>query len=260
MSVKREELRVTRHDAAGEHRTTHEQAERAGLPETIAIDGPAGAGKSTIGRLLAERLSYLFLDTGAMYRAVALAALRRGIAPTNGPTLSRLADTLPVLIEKPNSGDTDGRAYSVLIGDEDVTWEIRKPEVEAVVSEVASWPDVRAALVRKQREMARSGPVVMVGRDITTEVLPDAELKIYLDASIEERARRRHTELQERGRETTYEQVLAEIEHRDYLDSHREAGALRQAEDAVPVITDGLSIDQALARTLDVVRGWRRNP
>src|SRR6476469_2685006 len=170
-------------------------------PRTVAIDGPAGAGKSTIGALLAERLGYLFLDTGAMYRAVALAALRRGISPTNEELLADLSDNLPILIEKPSSDETDGRSYTVMLGPEDITWEIRKPEVESVVSQVASHPEVRSALVRQQRRMASLGPVVMVGRDITTEVLPDADLKIYLDASLQERAKRRYEELTGRGRD-----------------------------------------------------------
>jgi len=224
------------------------------IPRTIAIDGPAGAGKSTIGRLLAERLGYLFLDTGAMYRAVALTALRRGIPVGDAPALSDLAEHLPIHIEKPRKGETDGRAYTVKIDGEDVTWEIRKPEVEAVVSNIASWPGVREALVRQQRRMARRGPVVMVGRDITTEVLPDADLKIYLDASLHERAQRRYEELLERGREVSTEQVEAEIAHRDDLDMHREAGALRLAEDAVCVNTDGLEIEQSLEKVLGVVR------
>jgi len=224
------------------------------LPETIAIDGPAGAGKSTIGRLLAERLGYLFLDTGAMYRAVALYALREGTSTSNEPRLAQLAETLPIHIEKPRNDETDGRPYTVLVGEEDVTWEIRRPEVESVVSEIASWRTVREALVRQQRRMASLGPVVMVGRDITTEVLPDADLKIYLDASLEERARRRYDELIERGRKVTYEQVEAEVAHRDDQDMHRAAGALRLAEDAVPVKTDGLEIEQSLDKIGKVVK------
>ena len=227
--------------------------QRGTLPRTIAIDGPAGAGKSTIGRLLAERLRYVFLDTGAMYRAVALAALRRGISATNEHVLAELAERLPIRIERPEEGETDGRPYTVRIGEEDVTWEIRKPEVESVVSQVASWPDVRDALVRQQRRMAEREAVVMVGRDITTEVLPNADLKIYLDASLQERARRRYDELQERGRDVTYEQVEAEIEHRDYQDMNRDAGALKLAEDALCINTDGLGIDDSLAKVLDVV-------
>lgn len=232
--------------------------EVVGLPRTIAIDGPAGAGKSTIGRLLAERLGYLFLDTGAMYRAVALAALRRGISTSNGPLLAELAEELPVVIRKPSAEDADNRPYTVMIGDEDVTWEIRRPEVESVVSVIAAWPEVRAALVRQQRRMASLGPVVMVGRDITTEVLPDADLKIYLDASLKERARRRYEELVENGRDVSYEQVESEVAHRDDLDMHRSAGALRKAADAVSVQTDGLEIPQSLNRIMALVQSPSR--
>lgn len=224
-----------------------------GLPRTIAIDGPAGAGKSTIGRLLAQRLGYLFLDTGVMYRAVALAALRQGISATNGATLAEVTESLPIVVRMPGKGEDDGRLSTVLIGDEDVTWEIRRPEVEAVVSEVAGHPGVREALVAQQRRLAKQGAVVMVGRDITTVVLPDADLKIYLDASLKERARRRYEELLERGREVSLRQVEAEIAHRDDLDMHREAGALRQAEDAVRVFTDGNTVEETLEEIMGIV-------
>jgi cytidylate kinase len=226
------------------------------LPRTIAIDGPAGAGKSTIGRMLAERLGYLFLDTGAMYRAVALAAMRQGISPSNEELLANLSDNLPIRIEKPKPGETDGRSYTVMIGPQDVTWEIRKPEVEAVVSEVASHPEVRSAMVRQQQRMSRLGPVVMVGRDITTDVLPDADLKIYLDASLQERARRRFIELHERGSTLTFNQVESEIAHRDRQDMNREAGALRRAPDAILVDTEGLSKEEALDELLKIVHEW----
>lgn len=229
------------------------------LPKTIAIDGPAGAGKSTIGRLLAERLGYLFLDTGAMYRAVALAALEEGISTSNEPLLADLAEHLPIHIEKPRPGEIDGRAYTVLLADRDITTLIRRPEVESVVSEIASWPTVRRAMVRQQRRMATLGPVVMVGRDITTDVLPDADLKIYLDASLKERARRRYEEILPRRPNVTPEQVQSEIAHRDDLDMHRAAGALRVAPDAIRVNTDGLEIPQSLEKILDIVHHWREH-
>jgi CMP/dCMP kinase len=228
-------------------------AGKRGVPKTIAIDGPAGAGKSTIGRLLADRLGYKFLDTGAMYRAVALAALRAGISLEDGDSLASLAEELPVRIERPKRGETDGRAYSVFIGEEDVTWLLRKSEVEAIVSDVAAWPDVRAALVRQQRRMARRDPIVMVGRDITTEVLPDADLKIFLDASLEQRALRRYLELSQKGIETTLDQVAEDLAERDRKDTEREAGALRQAEDAIPLNTDDLDIEETVAAACQLV-------
>jgi len=248
---------VSPHESNIGHAT---HAQHGSLPRTIAIDGPAGAGKSTVGRLLAERLGHLFLDTGAMYRAVALAAMRQGISPSNEELLAELSDNLPIYIEKPKAGETDGRSYTVMIGDQDVTWEIRKPEVEAVVSEVASHPEVRSAMVRQQRRMSTLGPVVMVGRDITTDVLPDADLKIYLDASLQERAKRRFLELQERGNTLTYIQVESEIAHRDRQDMNREAGALRKAQDAILVDTNGLSKEQALELLVTIARQWTGKP
>jgi len=248
---------VSPHESNIGHAT---HAQHGSLPRTIAIDGPAGAGKSTVGRLLAERLGHLFLDTGAMYRAVALAAMRQGISPSNEELLAELSDNLPIYIEKPKEGETDGRSYTVMIGDQDVTWEIRKPEVEAVVSEVASHPEVRSAMVRQQRRMSTLGPVVMVGRDITTDVLPDADLKIYLDASLQERAKRRFLELQERGNTLTYNQVESEISHRDRQDMNREAGALRKAQDAILVDTNGLSKEQALELLVTIAREWTGKP
>jgi cytidylate kinase len=227
---------------------------RAGTAaKTIAIDGPAGAGKSTIGRLLAEKLGYKFLDTGAMYRAVALAALRQNISIDDGDRLAELAESLPIHIERPEQGETDERPYTVLIDTEDVTWAIRRAEVEAIVSDVARWPDVRSALVRQQRRMARRDPIVMVGRDITTEVLPDADLKIYLDASLKERARRRYLELKEKGTKTTLKQVSEDLAARDRKDTEREAGALRQAEDAIPLHTDDMDIEQTVEAALALV-------
>ena len=222
--------------------------------KTIAIDGPAGAGKSTIGRLLAERLGYKFLDTGAMYRAVALAALREGISPDDGERLAELAESLPIRIERPKPGEADGRAYTVLIADEDVTWTVRHSEVEEIVSDVARWPDVRAALVRQQRRMARRDPIVMVGRDITTEVLPDADLKIYLDASLERRAERRYLELKEKGVKTTLAQVREDLAERDRKDTEREAGALRKAADAIPLDTDNLDIEETVQEAMKLAR------
>ena len=205
-------------------------------PRTISIDGPAGAGKSTIGALVAERLGYLFLDTGAMYRAVALAALARELKIAIGPPTVR-----------------DGRAYTVLLDGEDVTWIIRGADVDRVVSQVARVSEVRDTMVAQQRALAERGRVVMVGRDIGTVVLPHAALKIFLTASAAERAKRREEELRARGEVRPRQELLGEILRRDQLDSERKVAPLRAAEDAVVVQTDGLSVGQALEKVLAIV-------
>jgi len=217
-------------------------------PRTVAIDGPAGAGKSTIGALVAERLGYLYLDTGAMYRAVALAAMRRGIDPDDGPRLTRLAGEIRIAIGPPTV--RDGRAYTVLLDGADVTWDIRTPEIDRIVSQVARVPYVRNVMVEQQREIASRGRIVMVGRDIGTVVLPDAERKIFLTASASERARRREEELAARGEKRSRQELLAEILRRDELDSKRTVSPLRAADDAIVVETDGLTVRQALDRVL----------
>ncbi len=220
-------------------------------PRTIAIDGPAGAGKSTIGALVAERLGYLFLDTGAMYRAITLAALRRSIGPDDAEPLARLAREVRVTIGPPTV--RDGRAYTVLLDGADVTWDIRSADVDAVVSQVARVPAVREAMVEQQRSLASRGRVVMVGRDIGTVVLPAAERKIFLTASAAERAKRREEELRSRGEVRPRQELLQEILRRDRLDSERKVAPLRAADDAVVVQTDGLSVGQALERVLEIV-------
>ena len=220
-------------------------------PRTIAIDGPAGAGKSTIGALVAERLGYLFLDTGAMYRAVALAALERSIDPDDGERLSALARDLRINIGPPTV--RDGRAYTVLLDGRDVTWDIRDARIDRVVSQVARIPGVRDAMLGQQRALAARGRVVMVGRDIGTVVLPDAERKIFLTASAAERARRREEELQARGEQRPRQELLHEILRRDQLDSERAVAPLKAAVDAIVVETDGESVGQALDRVLSVI-------
>ncbi len=226
------------------------------LPRTVAIDGPAGAGKSTIGALVAERLGYLFLDTGAMYRAVALAALRRGIDPDDAEALGALAREVRIAIGPPTM--RDGRAYSVLLDGDDVTWAIRSAEVDSVVSQVARIAPVRDAMVEQQRAIARTGRVVMVGRDIGTVVLASADRKIFLTASASERAKRRGEELAARGDVRPRPELLHEILRRDQLDSERVVSPLHPAEDAVIVQTDGLSVGEALDRVLQVVAGAAR--
>jgi cytidylate kinase len=240
-------------------------AARAELPRVIAIDGPAGAGKSTVGRLLAGRLGYLFFDTGAMYRAVTWAALQRHVNLDREDALSDLARHLRIQITLPTTQQAaDGRTYTVLVEGQDVTWAIRQPDVEAQVSTVSAHSGVREALVVQQRRVAQTvgqvdgvPGVVMAGRDIGTVVLPDADLKIYLDASPVERARRRARELEERGQSSSFAAVLAEIERRDHLDSTRAISPLRRADDAVLLVTDGLAIDQTMERVMRVVNGAR---
>ncbi|HET8567831.1 MAG TPA: (d)CMP kinase [Candidatus Limnocylindria bacterium] len=221
-------------------------------PRTVAIDGPAGAGKSTIGALVAERLGYLFLDTGAMYRAVALAALDRGIDPDDADRLAKLAREIRIAIGPPTV--RDGRAYSVLLDGRDVSWDIRDARVDRVVSQVARIPAVRDAMVEQQRALAKRGRVVMVGRDIGTVVLPAADRKVFLTASASERAKRREEELAARGIRRPRQELLHEILRRDQIDSERAVAPLRAAADAIVVETDEHSVGQALEKVLAAIR------
>ena len=220
-------------------------------PKIIAIDGPAAAGKSTIGKTIADRLGYRYLDTGAMYRAVAWVALQRGIDIHDEEAVTALAETLDIDIVPPTR--PDGRQYTVLVDGEDVTWALRRPEVDAVVSTVAAYPGVRKAMVTQQRRIAGRGKAVVVGRDIGTVVLPDADLKIYLDASVEERARRRYEERLQRGEPADYEAILRDMRRRDQLDQERATSPLRPAEDAVIVNTDGLSVEEAIEKVMQII-------
>ena len=222
------------------------------MPRTIAIDGPAGAGKSTIGALVAERLGYLFLDTGAMYRAVALAAVRKSIDPDDAERLGELAAKVRIMIGPPTK--QDGRAYTVLLDGGDVTWDIRSADIDRIVSQVARIPAVRDAMVAQQRTLAGQGRVVMVGRDIGTVVLPDADRKIFLTASAGERARRREEELATRGERRPRQELLHEILRRDQLDTERAVSPLKAAEDATVVQTDGLSVREALDKVLAAIQ------
>jgi cytidylate kinase len=213
-------------------------------PVTIAIDGPAASGKSTVGEALAERLGYLYFDTGVMYRAVTWAALERGIPIEDEDAVTALARQLCIEVTEPTAAD--GRQYTVLADGVDVTWAIRAPAVDANVSPVSAYSGVRRALVAQQRRVAAGVAVVMVGRDIGTVVLPDADLKIYLDATVEERARRRWREMEERGKEADYEVVLRSMRRRDQIDSSREASPLRAAPDAVLLDTTDLNVDEVV--------------
>jgi cytidylate kinase len=224
-------------------------------PSTIAIDGPAASGKSTIGGLVAQRLGYVYLDTGVMYRAVTWVALEQGIAIEDEASVTALAERLQIDVVRPTVDD--GRQYTVLADGQDVTWEIRRPEVDRGVSPVSAYRGVRAALTMQQRRIGQKGRIVMVGRDIGTVVLPQADLKIYLDATVDERAARRYHEILGRNEPTEYDQVLASLLRRDEIDSGRELAPLQAATDAVVIDTTPLNVEQVLERVLDLVNGWQ---
>jgi cytidylate kinase len=223
-----------------------------GIPNIIAIDGPAASGKSTLAEKLAHSLGYLYFDTGIMYRAITWIASQLGVAVEDEFNVTKLAETVVIDVRPPSV--EDGRGYDVLIGGKDITWEIRLPEVDALVSVVSAYPGVRHALSAQQRRIGMRGKVVMVGRDIGTVVLPEADLKIYLDASVEERARRRYMELQARGEKAKQEEILAAMRVRDQIDSTRDVAPLRPASDAVIIDSDNLDIDQVLAQVEWLVR------
>lgn len=225
------------------------------LPSTITVDGPAASGKSTIGGLLAERLGYLYFDTGALYRAITWLALERGLAIDDEEAIVARAQAAQITITKPTV--QDGRQYTVYADSRDITWEIRSPEVDSHVSPVSAYPGVREALKATQRQIGEGRQVVMVGRDIGTVILPHADLKIYLDASLEVRAQRRHKEILTRGEEASYEDILADMRRRDEIDSHRLAAPLRPAKDAIIINTDHLSIEEVFGQVMAQVEKWR---
>jgi CMP/dCMP kinase len=221
-------------------------------PTTIAIDGPAASGKSTIAAALAAKLGYLYFDTGVMYRAATWAALDRGVSISDESAVTRMTEALQIDVKPPSA--SDGRQYDVLCDGRDVTWAIRAPDVDANVSPVSVYPGVRSALTSQQRRIGLRGNVVMVGRDIGTVVLPEAPLKIYLDASPEERALRRYREVRARGDETqTYEAILENVKRRDAIDSGRATAPLKAAPDAIILDSTGLSIAEVVAQVEDLI-------
>lgn len=221
------------------------------VASVIAIDGPAASGKSTLARRMAEELDYLYFDTGVMYRAVTLQAIKRGFDISDEAGISRLADQIDIDVE-PAPGN--GLPYRVLVDGEDVTHQLRKPEVDSSVSQVSAYRQVRQAMSTRQREIGSRGQVVMVGRDIGTVVLPDADLKIYLEASVEARARRRQLEILAKGGVARYESILQSMKARDEFDSNREVAPLRVADDAVIIDTTDLTVEQTLQRALALAR------
>lgn len=223
-------------------------------PNTIAIDGPAASGKSTLAKRLAEKMGFLYFDTGVMYRAITWVALQQGADLEDEREITAIAERVQIDV-RPASYD-DGRDSDVLADGVDVTWDIRRPEVDDNVSVVAAHRGVRAALTIQQRRIGLRGQVVMVGRDIGTVVLPDADLKVYLDASVEERAHRRTKESIARGEIVSYESVLETMRKRDNIDSTRDIAPLRIAEDAIVLDSDHLTIEQVLEKTMEFVENW----
>lgn len=219
-------------------------------PSIIALDGPAASGKSTVGRRLADALGYLFFDTGIMYRAVTWIALNHDMDLHDESAISEMARSAQIDVRQPTKDD--GRAFDVIIAGKDVTWDVRSGEVDANVSLISAYAGVRAALSEKQRRIGLRGKVVMVGRDIGTVVLPEADLKVYMDASAEERARRRYDEIIERNEKADYDEILKKMIERDRLDSTRAVAPLRPAEDAVIINTDNMSEDQVYQRVLEM--------
>jgi len=220
------------------------------LPSIIAIDGPAASGKSTLGLNLAQALGYLFFDTGVMYRAVTWLVLDRGVDVSDEAAVTTLAESTPIDVAP--ASKHDGRTSDVLVDGRDITWETRLPEVEKNVSPVSAYRGVRAALSEQQRRIGLRGSVVMVGRDIGTVVLPEADLKIYLDASAEERARRRYDELVARKEKADYDEILKKVIERDHIDSTRAVAPLRPADDAIIIDSDKMNVDQVFTQVMEL--------
>lgn len=214
----------------------------------VAIDGPAGAGKSTIARTAAKNLGYIYVDTGALYRAVGVYSLRHGFDTKNAATV---AATLPdIQVELKFLGDIQ----HVFLNGEDVSEEIRTPDASMAASDVSAVPAVRQFLFDLQRDIAKQNNCIMDGRDIGTVVLPDAQVKIFLTASPEARAQRRYKELQEKGASDTYEAVLADLKQRDYNDSHRAVAPLKPAEDSILVDTTALNLEESVEKVISVIQ------
>lgn len=221
-------------------------------PSIIALDGPAASGKSTLGNKLANSLGYLFFDTGIMYRAITWIALQRDMNLKDEAAITELAQKAQIDIRPPSK--SDGRPCDVVISEKDVTWEMRGSEVDANVSVVSAYAGVRKALSEQQRRIGMRGKVVMVGRDIGTVVLPEADLKVYLDASAEERARRRFDELIARGEKADYDEILKKVIERDRIDSTRAVAPLRPADDAIIIDSDKMNVEQVFAQVMGLCK------
>ena len=221
------------------------------IPSIIAIDGPAASGKTTVALKIAEKLEYMFFDTGVMYRAVAFAVLDKGINIEDEKACTELAETIHIDVLPPSKND--GRTNDVSVDGKDCTWEIRNSAVSQNVSQVSTYQGVRDALTQQQRRIGLQGNVIMVGRDIGTVVLPDADLKIYLDASAQERTKRRVLELESRGEIVDYNKMLEMIIRRDKIDSERKISPLRIAEDAIIIDSDNKSIEEVVEEIINLI-------
>ena len=215
----------------------------------IALDGPAGAGKSSIAKRAAKALGYIYVDTGALYRTIGLAAMRAGVEPQPSDEVDSLLSRITASLEFNEQGE-----QVVLLDGEDVSSLIRTPEASMMASKISAVPSVRAYLLDLQRDMAKTHNVIMDGRDIGTVVLPDAKVKIFLTASPEARAERRYKELVEKGTDTTYEEVLRDVKERDYNDSHRAIAPLKPAEDSILVDTTELDFEQSVEAIINVIK------
>jgi len=226
-------------------------------PKIVAIDGPAASGKTTVANQLAEKWGYLFFDTGVMYRAVTWLALHKDISTKDEDAVSGLAHKVNIDVLPPSKDD--GREYDVWADGIDVTWFIREQKVDRKVSRVSAYPEVRKALTIQQRRIGLRGNVIMVGRDIGTVVLPEADLKIFLDASVEERARRRYQQRLDRGEKAHYEKILSTLKKRDRIDSTREIAPLCAADDAIIINTDDLGIPEVVSEIERIASGIRED-
>ncbi|NLX10299.1 MAG: (d)CMP kinase [Chloroflexi bacterium] len=226
------------------------------LPSTIAVDGPASSGKSTVSFAVSRRIGYLFVDTGAFYRAITLLALEQHLDLDNFAEVSALAERAQIDIT-PELAD-DGRQYTVMTDGRDITAAIHAPEVDAAVSKVSAIPGVRAALLNTQRKIAARGRVIMAGRDIGTIVLPDADLKIYIDASLEERATRRYHQRASNGESADLDAIREAIRKRDEADSQRAISPLLRAPDAVYLDTSHLTQLEAIEAMIRILHEWSR--
>ena len=219
------------------------------MPTAVALDGPAGAGKSSIAKRAAKELGFIYVDTGALYRTIGLAASRAGVEPVDSPEVDALLEKITIELTFNDKGE-----QVVLLNGEDVSGEIRTPEASMTASKISAIPNVRAYLLDLQRDMAKTNDIIMDGRDIGTVVLPDAQVKIFLTASPEARAGRRYKELIEKGMSVKYEDILSDVIERDYNDTHRKTAPLKAAEDSVTVDTTELDFEQSVNAIISVIK------